>query len=121
MRKNCSSVRKKIEKKVCKFEAEGREFVMFLRFTFLGLSTLENFKIALEQIIQKVKGQDNYGSRIFFNFSCHFLWKNGKKIQIEQFFQSENFSIFSSAKLARKNEIPNQSNLFWGREKIGNS
>ena len=28
--------------------------------TFLGLSTLEKFKITLEQIIQTVKGQDNY-------------------------------------------------------------
>ena len=36
------------------------------RLTFLGLSTLEKFKITLEQIIQTVKGQDNYGNRIFF-------------------------------------------------------
>ena len=49
-----------MEKKFCKFEAEGQEFVMFLRFTFLGLRTLEKFKITLEQIIQTVKGQDNY-------------------------------------------------------------
>ena len=34
--------------------------------TFLGLSTLEKFKITLEQIIRTVKGQDNYGNRIFF-------------------------------------------------------
>ena len=39
---------------------------MFLRFTFLGLRTLEKSKITLGQIIQKVKGQDNYGKRIFF-------------------------------------------------------
>ena len=42
------------------------EFVMFLRLTFLGISTLEKFKFTLEQIIQTVKGQDNYGNRIFF-------------------------------------------------------
>ena len=57
----------------------------------------------------------------FVTFPAISCGKMEKKIQIEQFFQSENFSIFSSAKLARKNEIPNQSNLFWGREKIGNS
>ena len=33
---------------------------MFLRFTFLGLSTLEKFKITPEQIIQTVKGHGNY-------------------------------------------------------------
>ena len=54
-----------VEKKFFKFEAKGQEFVMFLKFTFLGLSTLEKFKITLEQIIQTVKGQDNYGN-IFF-------------------------------------------------------
>ena len=55
-----------VEKKFCKFEAKGQEFVMFLRFTVLGLSTLENFKITLEQIIQTVKGQNNYGNRLLF-------------------------------------------------------
>ena len=54
-------------KKFFKFEAEGQEFVMFLRFTFLGLSTLEKFKITLEQIIQTVKGQNNYGNNIPFS------------------------------------------------------
>ena len=39
---------------------------MFLRLTFLDLSILKKFKIILEQIIQTVKGQDNYGNRIFF-------------------------------------------------------
>ena len=34
--------------------------------TFLGLITLEKFKITLEQIIQTVKGHNNYGNRIFF-------------------------------------------------------
>ena len=38
---------------------------MFLRFTFLGLSNLEKFKITQEQIIQTVKGQENYGNRTF--------------------------------------------------------
>ena len=42
MRKNCSSDR---EKRL-KFEAEGREFVKFLR--------------SLEQFIQTVKGQNNF-------------------------------------------------------------
>ena len=28
--------------------------------------TLKNFKITLEQIFRTVKGQDNYGNRIFF-------------------------------------------------------
>jgi hypothetical protein len=36
--------------------------------TFLDLITLEKFKITLEQIFLTV-GQDNYGNRIFFNFS----------------------------------------------------
>ena len=41
MRKNCSSDREKL----LKFEAEGREFVKFLR--------------SLEQFIQTVQGQNN--------------------------------------------------------------
>ena len=53
-------------------QIRGQEFVMFLRFTFLGLSTLENFKITLEQIIQTVKGQNNYGNRIFFQLFLSF-------------------------------------------------
>ena len=56
--------------------------------TFLGLSTLEKFKITLEQIIQTVKGQDNYGN-IFFQSGFFY----------------PNFST-----LQRNNEIPNQSN-----------
>ena len=42
MRKKCSSDREKL----LKFEAEGREFVNFLR--------------SLEQFIQTVKGQNNF-------------------------------------------------------------
>ena len=61
-----------IKKNFCKFEVEGQEFVMFLRFTFLGLSTMENFKIVLEQIIQTVKGEVNYGNRIFFKLFLSF-------------------------------------------------
>ena len=36
---------------------------MFLRFTFLGLSTLEKIKITLEQIFLTV-GQNNYGNKM---------------------------------------------------------
>ena len=70
---------------------------MFLRFTFLGLSTLEKFKIALEQIIQTVKGQDNYGNRIFFlTFPVFLCGKMGKIIVPNgnfffQFFQVQHF------------------------------
>ena len=42
MRKNCSSG----QEKLLKFEAEGREFAKFLR--------------SLEQVIQTVKGQNNF-------------------------------------------------------------
>ena len=45
---NCSSDREKI----VKFEAEGREFAKFLR--------------SLEQFIQTVKGQNNFGNRMLF-------------------------------------------------------
>ena len=48
MRKNCSSDREKL----LKFEAEGREFERILR--------------SLEQFIQTVKGQNNFGNRIGF-------------------------------------------------------
>ena len=41
---------------------------MFLRFTFLGLSTLEKFKITLEQIIPTVKGLNNYAKGAFNNY-----------------------------------------------------
>jgi hypothetical protein len=44
-------------------QIQGR---MFFNFTFLGLSALKKIKSALEQIIQTVKGQDNYGNRIVF-------------------------------------------------------
>ena len=54
--------RKVIREKVLKFEMEGQEFIMFLRYTYLDLRTLEK-KITQEQIIQTVKGQDNYGNR----------------------------------------------------------
>ena len=68
---------------------------MFLRFTFLGLSTLENFKITLEQIIRTVKGQDNYGNRIFFLtfpiFSCGKMGKNVPNGKV--FFQIEHFFL----------------------------
>ena len=48
MRKNCSSDREKL----LKFEAEGREFSKFLR--------------SLEQFIQTLKGQNNFGYKIPF-------------------------------------------------------
>ena len=51
MRKNCSSDREKL----LKFEAEGREFSKFLR--------------SLEQFIQTVTGQNNFGNKIPFSFS----------------------------------------------------
>ena len=41
-----------IEKNFSKFEIEGQEFAKHLR--------------QLEQIIRTVKGQDNYGNRIYF-------------------------------------------------------
>ena len=90
----------------CKLEAEGKEFVMFLRFSFLGLSTLDKFKITLEQIIQTVKGQGNYGNRIFFKlFLSFFVWKNGKNIVLRR------TNFFPCATLQKKNEISNQNNL----------
>ena len=49
VRKNCSSD----WEKHLKFEAEGREFAKILR--------------SLEQFIQTVKGQKNFGNRILFN------------------------------------------------------
>ena len=48
MRKKCFSDRKKL----LKFEAEGREF--------------ENFLRSLEQFIQTLKGQNNFGNKIPF-------------------------------------------------------
>ena len=48
MRKNCSSDREKL----LKFEAESREFSKILR--------------SLEQFIQTVKGQNNFGNKIPF-------------------------------------------------------
>ena len=48
MRENCSSDRKKL----LKFEAEGHEFADILR--------------SLEQFIQAVKGQNNFGNRMLF-------------------------------------------------------
>ena len=48
MRKNCSSNREKL----LKFEAEGPEFSKILRL--------------LEQFIQTVRGQNNFGNRMFF-------------------------------------------------------
>ena len=49
MRKNCFSDREKL----LKFEPEGGEFAKFSR--------------SLEQFIQTVKGQKNFGNRILFN------------------------------------------------------
>jgi hypothetical protein len=49
VRKNCSSDREKL----LKFEPEGGEFAKFSR--------------SLEQFIQTVKGQKNFGNRILFN------------------------------------------------------
>ena len=48
------TVRKKIfdREKILKFEAEGREFAKILR--------------SLEQFIQTVKGQNNFGNRMLF-------------------------------------------------------
>ena len=48
MRKNCSSDREKL----LKLEAKGQEFAKFLR--------------SLEQFIQAVKGQNNFGNRMLF-------------------------------------------------------
>ena len=48
MRKNCSSDREKL----LKFEAEGREFAKILR--------------SVEQFIQTVKGQNNFGQQNTF-------------------------------------------------------
>ena len=48
MRKNCSSDQEKLSK----FEAEGREFAKVLR--------------SLEQFIQTVKSQKNFGNRMLF-------------------------------------------------------
>ena len=80
---------------------------MFLRFTFLGLSNLEKFKITLKQIIQTVKAQDNYSNKRLLSTSPLFL--HGKKIPVWKLF----FPIFSNATLQRINETPNQSNFWW--------
>ena len=60
----------------------------------------------------------------FFNFSCLFMWKNGKKknfqlgkifFQVEQFFFQPGkifFPIFPGATLQKNDEISNQNNLF---------
>ena len=48
VRKNCSSDREKI----LKFEAEGHEFAKLLR--------------SLEQVIQTLKGKNNFGNRMLF-------------------------------------------------------
>ena len=64
MRKNCSSDREKL----LKFEAEGREFANFLR--------------SLEQFIQTVKGQNNFGNTIIFsslNYDCSIFSRNKLK------------------------------------------
>ena len=60
MRKNCSSVRKKIEKKVCKFEAV---FVMFPRFFFLAL---EQF---FPQLVRNIMVTDYFFVYSYF-FQC---------------------------------------------------
>ena len=57
---------------------------MFLRFTFLGLSNLEKFKITLKQIIQTVKAQDNHSNKRLLSTSPIFL--HGKKIQSGNYF-----------------------------------
>ena len=54
MRKNCSSDREKL----LKFEAEGREFAKFLR--------------SLEQFIQALNSQDNFGNNAFLTFPACF-------------------------------------------------
>ena len=92
--------------------------------TFIGLSTLEKFKITLEQIIQTMKGQDNYGNRIFFQLFLSFRvekWEKKISHQIGKiFFQEEQFffqpgkiffPIFPGATLQKDNEISNQNNL----------
>ena len=48
MRKNCYSD----EEKLLKFKADGREFAKYLR--------------SVEQFIQTVKGQNNFGNRMLF-------------------------------------------------------
>ena len=51
------------QEKLLKFEAEGREFAKFLR--------------SLEQFIQTVKGQNNFGNKIpFLTCSWRFLTSN---------------------------------------------
>ena len=50
MRRNCSSDREKL----LKFEAEGQEFAKLLR--------------SLGQFIQTVKGQNNFGNKIPFQY-----------------------------------------------------
>jgi hypothetical protein len=60
----------------------------------------------------------------FFNFSCLFMWKNGKKncqlgkifFQVEQFFFSTWKNIFPGATLQKDNEISNK-NIFLGLRK----
>jgi hypothetical protein len=84
--------------------------------TFLGLSTLEKFKITLEQIIQTVKGQHIYGNRIFFLTFRVFSCGKMEKIffQVEQFFFQPGkifFPIFPGATLQKNNEISNQDNF----------
>ena len=59
---------------------------MFLRFTFLGLSNLEKFKITLKQIIQTVKAQDNYSNKRLLSLSTSPLFLHGKKIQSGNYF-----------------------------------
>ena len=48
MRKKCSTD----QEKLLKFDAEGREFAKFLR--------------SLEQFVQTVKGQNNFGNKMLF-------------------------------------------------------
>ena len=58
----------------------------------------------------------------FFNFSCLFVWKNGKNnfSNYEKYFSKQNnffqpgkifFPIFPGAKLQKNNEISNQDNI----------
>ena len=65
MRKNYSIDREKL----LKFEAEGQEFCKISEITrtiYSNSERLEQFLRSLEHFFQTVKGQNNFGIRIFF-------------------------------------------------------
>ena len=79
MRKKCTID----QEKLLKLEAEGQEFAKFLR--------------SLEQFIQTVKGQNNFGNRMFFN---RFLRSN--KLEQLEFKLEKNIGIEKHAGKVRK-------------------